>query len=567
MPNAQDIRWFKEQFHQDIEPALAGTPFDLDMIVAIACQETGEVWPILRRTSMSRADILALCVGDTLDSDRGRSAFPKTKADLVAKPNGQAMFDVARKALVDMAVHIKSYQGAASRPNKFCHGFGLFQRDLQFFLVDPDYFLQRRYEKLDETLKHCLGELTKAVKKLGHQGKPSLSDFEFATVAIAYNTGGFKPERGLKQGFEVDGRFYGEMIFDFVRLSRTVPKPGGAPAIAPPPAGEAIVPPPSPVEATGTAFVVDTQDSPLRLRSEPAISDPPGKNVLAHLPDGHPVRAITGRKVNGFIEVETSLNGAHLRGFASAKFLVSETTPAPIPIVTPAAAPPVSGIVAVNMFPKTGTAKRTAFATAHSLNEPRQPGRKGTTPEELVAEILAIIDWLAVDDAAHTRYQPRDGLTFCNIYVHDFCHLAGAYVPRVWWTQRAVIDLTQGKAVEPLIGSTITEMRANGLFGWLNDFGPSFGWRRTGTLSDLQQAANQGGLGLIVAKRKDEGRSGHIVMVVPEAEGRAARRNAAGEVIAPLQSQAGETNFQFGTSTLNWWRHERFADSAFWIHA
>jgi len=48
--------------------------------------------------------ILELCVGDTLD--RGRRAFPKTKAEFVAVPNGQTMFQIARKALVSMAAHI-----------------------------------------------------------------------------------------------------------------------------------------------------------------------------------------------------------------------------------------------------------------------------------------------------------------------------------------------------------------------------------------------------------------------------------------------------------------------------
>lgn len=232
MPNAADIRWFKEQFREEIEAEIAGTPFDLDMLVAVACQETGEIWPILRKKPLSREEIVALCVGDTLDSDKGRKAFPKTKAHLVAKPNGQAMFEVARKALVDMARHITSYAGAASNPKKFCHGFGVFQRDLQFFLEDPDYFLERKYERFDETLKHCLGELRRGLTTLGFQHKPTLTDFEFACVAIAYNTGGFDPDKELKQGHFNGTRFYGEEIFRFVQLSRTVADT--AAALAPP---------------------------------------------------------------------------------------------------------------------------------------------------------------------------------------------------------------------------------------------------------------------------------------------------------------------------------------------
>ncbi len=230
MPNAADIRWFKEQFGAEIEPALQGTPFDLDMLVAIACQETGYIWSILRRLSFSNEEILALCVGDTIDykePGKGRQAFPKTKAALVAKPNGQEMFDIARKALVEMAKYVPGYQGAVSNPDKFCHGFGLFQRDLQFFLEDPNYFLEKKYENLSDTLEQCLGELRRGLVKLKFEDKASLTDYEFACVAIAYNTGGFKANKGLKQGHFDGERYYGELVFDFVGLSRTVGAVGG----------------------------------------------------------------------------------------------------------------------------------------------------------------------------------------------------------------------------------------------------------------------------------------------------------------------------------------------------
>src|SRR4051812_34589489 len=149
MPKADDIRWFKQQFRSRIEPALMGTPFDLDMIVSIACQETGYIWATLRKKPLSIDRIVALCVGDTIDykgPKKSRQAFPRTKAALIAEPNGQLMFDIARAALEDMAIYIPGYQDAVSNPNKFCHGFGVFQRDLQFFKTDPDYFLERRYE-------------------------------------------------------------------------------------------------------------------------------------------------------------------------------------------------------------------------------------------------------------------------------------------------------------------------------------------------------------------------------------------------------------------------------------
>jgi hypothetical protein len=211
--------------------------------------------------------------------------------------------------------------------------------------------------------------------------------------------------------------------------------------------------------------------------------------------------------------------------------------------------------------------KRTAIAGPHSLNEPNMPSRKGATPEELRASLGDVIDYLATDKPADKRYQPRSGLTFCNIYAHDYCFLAGVYLPRVWWTPGAIERLTKGEKVLPLIENTIMEMRANDLFRWLRDFGPRFGWRQTGTLTKLQQEANQGAIGLIVARRKQDGKSGHIVAVVPETKIETAVRNAGGEVIRPLQSQAGSVNFRRGNGKLNWWKSDQFAESAFWLHA
>ena len=137
----------------------------------------------------------------------------------------------------------------------------------------------------------------------------------------------------------------------------------------------------------------------------------------------------------------------------------------------------------------------------------------------------------------------------------------------MWWTPGAIERLTRGESVQPFIGQTIDEQRANDLFRWLHDFGPRFGWRQTGTLTKLQQEVNQGAIGIIVARRKEDGRSGHIVAVVPETEKRRAKRNANSEVTAPEQSQAGARNFRYTTGKLNWWKGVEFAESAFWLHA
>jgi hypothetical protein len=138
---ADGMGWFKQNFGAQANAALEGTPYDLDFLTAIAVQETFEVWASLFRT-MPAAQVLRLCVGDTLDAPN-RSAFPTSKTELIGAPNGDAIFQVAHEALVQMAEHIHSYHAAASNPDKFFHGFGIFQYDIQFCTQDPDFFLQR----------------------------------------------------------------------------------------------------------------------------------------------------------------------------------------------------------------------------------------------------------------------------------------------------------------------------------------------------------------------------------------------------------------------------------------
>jgi hypothetical protein len=71
---------------------------------------------------------------------------------------------------------------------------------------------------------------------------------------------------------------------------------------------------------------------------------------------------------------------------------------------------------------------------------------------------------------------------------------------------------------------------------------------------------------VIVARRRIEGRSGHIVIIPPETAEKRATRNQQGLVVKPLQSQAGGRNFRYGTGAADWWKGEQFAESAFWIH-
>lgn len=303
MPNAADIQWFKSQFAARIRTATQGTPFTVDMLAAIACQETGYIWASLRRQGLAVPQILRLCVGDTIDAKPGgggRSAFPKNKAALVAVPQGAAMFAAARAILVELAHYMpNSFGGAAANPVKFPRGYGLFQYDLQYFDKDRNYFLTAGYADFDKTLAKSIGELRESAKIVGVQNKPSLTDGEMAAVAIAYNSGRYDAAKGLKQGHKDSaGVYYGEYIDRYLKAAHAIPDPAGP---------------------AGTPMRVKVETT-LRVRSAPdRTSD---ANVIDNLPNGQLVRAVTNVPVQGFLEIEWSVGAAQKRGFAWSAYLV-----------------------------------------------------------------------------------------------------------------------------------------------------------------------------------------------------------------------------------------------------
>ena len=87
------------------------------------------------------------------------------------------------------------------------------------------------------------------------------------------------------------------------------------------------------------------------------------------------------------------------------------------------------------------------------------------------------------------------------------------------------------------------------------------------SFSEIQEKVNsEGGVGIICAKRKTLGLSGHIVPIVPETEKRKAYREN-NEVIYPLQSQAGKLNYNyFAKKRRDWWNHERYISFVLFYH-
>lgn len=273
-----EIAWFKGQFAADVTPALAGTPLSFDLISALAFQESGELWSKLR-LHLPRNEVLRLSVGDTLD-EPNRSAFPKNRDALLAAPRGQQMFDLAHQLLVEMAdgTGIEAYQHLAVRPEKFLHGYGIFQYDLQFFRRDPDFFLTQRWNDINACIDKMMTELRTALQQLGFSDKSSLTDLQSAYVGIVYNTGfgNFREAKGLKQGHNDGMFFYGENIDRFLKIAHDISPPTPVIAAAPAPAEVAAPVTPQPIAGRSIVAIAKAEfdrfhginegDQPLRGR-------------------------------------------------------------------------------------------------------------------------------------------------------------------------------------------------------------------------------------------------------------------------------------------------------------
>lgn len=216
------IACFKKNFGPAIQNA--GTIYHVNFLAAIAVQETFEVWGRCFQTKPV-ADVLAVCVGDILDAPRrDKNAFPQNRAVLEAnKPNGSRMFQIARQAFVDMSQVATEYQKFLHNPDKFCHAYGIFQYDIQSFLTDPNYFLNKDWDDFSKCLQKCITELDEKKKKV-FPGKNVLTDTELVYLAIAYNCGHVDLKRDFHQGFQDDtGHFYGQNIHDFMELAKNTP--------------------------------------------------------------------------------------------------------------------------------------------------------------------------------------------------------------------------------------------------------------------------------------------------------------------------------------------------------
>lgn len=289
----------------------------------------------------------------------------------------------------------------------------------------------------------------------------------------------------------------------------------------------------------------------LNLRNEPNSSDP--YNILGIL-SYQSIVELVDRHSSTWWRVKSISKG--LNGFVASRYLTAIKEG---PIL-------VAGMSKAN-YPEHELASLYTKEMMHRpIGTPKIPHRDVSSPDTKRQSIKNLVDLLNVEQ--NERYRPTSQYTFCNIYAYDFCHFSDTYIPRVWWTAKAIKNLVEGNQVEILYGNTVYELNANALHDWLLEWGDDFGWSRIGLPDELQILINnEGGVGIICAKRRDTRFSGHITVVVPETGTNHADRQA-GVVIHPLQSQAGARNRKYFSKEVGaWWKWQKFSSFVFFYHS
>lgn len=201
----------------------------------------------------------------------------------------------------------------------------------------------------------------------------------------------------------------------------------------------------------------------------------------------------------------------------------------------------------------------------HPIEDSSIPFRDLTSDVTKRESIHRLIDKLDVEK--NIRYQRTPEDTYCNVYAYDFCHFAKAYLPTVWWTNESLEKIKQGQEVTAIFEETVDRIYSSAIHDWFMEWGADFGWEKIAAVDEIQNKVNtNGGVGIICAKRKIKGLSGHIVPVVPETDSHKAYREN-GKVIYPLQSQAGILNYNyFSEVRKDWWNDELYSSYVLYYH-
>ena len=176
-PQVRRVRdWMLHNFEMVIATATSGTPIDVQLVCAIACQETAIYW-LAWVDTMTPHDVLARCVFDASGDapNTSRIAFPANTAAFRNRMGDE---------LTDMLIAEANATRALRKlpPQQWVYkGYGIFQYDLQNLLTDAAFFEQRQWSdfgacmdrfmrEMREKLRAANGNLADAVRRYNGAG-------------------------------------------------------------------------------------------------------------------------------------------------------------------------------------------------------------------------------------------------------------------------------------------------------------------------------------------------------------------------------------------------------------
>ncbi|MDN3706592.1 hypothetical protein QW060_05545 [Myroides ceti] len=226
---------------------------------------------------------------------------------------------------------------------------------------------------------------------------------------------------------------------------------------------------------------------------------------------------------------------------------------------------PNTHIKKADLLPHIKSRLETQEKKEHPILDTTIPYRDNTNTDLKKQSLHQLIEKLNVEE--NLRYQKTAEDTYCNVYSYDYCYFSNVYLPTVWWTDDALERVLKGEEVEAIFGETVDRIYSSAIHDWFLQWGSSFGWKRVDSVDTLQNLVNtNGGIGIICAKRKVKGLSGHIVPVVPENANHKAHR-VNGVVVYPLQSQAGKLNYNyFSEARKDWWQDDLYSSFVLYYH-
>jgi hypothetical protein len=154
--------WMNAGFGRAMAAAVQGTPFTVEHLCAIACQETAYFWKDFIG-KLPDAELLQRCVLDASGDfpGTGRRAFPVNTEAFRARYGDDLTNMLVTEANKTRALRNYGAKGWVYK------GYGIFQYDLQYILEDEAFFRERQWARFDICLAKAMGELKKKYAATG----------------------------------------------------------------------------------------------------------------------------------------------------------------------------------------------------------------------------------------------------------------------------------------------------------------------------------------------------------------------------------------------------------------